>query len=236
MANDKVNDIGGDKLKGEWYRTPELAAAIANEDQTVMGMQSVHNDLRTGYEKIVKALRTENPTATADGHFLDIMKKSDRWINECARRSEMASNGAKAELDKLDREMSDTLGIEETSRANEIRAYFERLKSRNERIAAARAAIEGFDKETMGAILSAPAYLSGLSNEDVDMLRKLYAQRHAPKALARKAAIERAIAVNADAFNEALIALGALFPKDRVASINARIAAAQAAKDDILAM
>ena len=96
------------------------------------------------------------------------------------------------------------------------------------------AAIEKRDTETLGAVFSAPAYLSGLSDEEQALFRGQFTERYAAPLLGRKAAIERSIAVNNRTFNSALIEVATMFPKGKIADLTSRIEKANAAKDNIL--
>jgi hypothetical protein len=215
------------------YRAPDLAEAAAN-DPVVGQLRSTHDFYRNGHDAIRSALKTPDPTRTPEAHFLDIEAKAKRWIDDCVRKAEAANGAAKSAVEALDKEMVETLGIKDGTYAREIRAHFSGM-DKNGRVAAIRAAIDGFDKETMGAILSAPAYLSGFSNEEQAMFRRHYAEKHMPQAIARKAVIEKAVRTNSTAFNEALVELSSMFPTGKVADIRARIEKAQAAKNNILA-
>jgi len=233
MANYALDEIGGDALKGELYVAPDLAAA-ATDDPVVSQMRGTHDFLRKGFGAIRNALRTQDPTRTAEAHFMEVRQKADQWLADGARKAEATRTVAESAIAAIDKEIAETLGIEDGKYATEVRSHFFQM-SKNDRITAIRDAIEKFDKETMGALLSGPAYLSGFAADEQAMFRRLYAEWHAAKPIARRAVIEKSIAINNRTFDEALLAAGAMFPRGKVADITDRIGKAQAAKDGILA-
>jgi hypothetical protein len=215
------------------YLAPDLAEA-AGSDPVVGQLRSTHDFYRKGYDAIRTALRTQDPTRTPEAHFMEIKQKAERWINDCARKAEAANAAANSTVEALEKEITETLAIKDGTYAREVRAHFLGM-NKNDRINAVRIAIEAFDKETMGALLSGPSYLSGFSDDEQAMFRRLYAEKHAAKQIARKAVIQKALRTNSNAFDEALIELGGMFPKKKADDISARIELAQAAKDNILA-
>ena len=232
MAGNALDEIGGDALKGELYVAPDLAAAA--DDPVVSQMRGTHDFFRKGFEAIRNALKTQDPTRTAEAHFMEVRKKADQWLADGARKAEATRTAAESAIAAIDNEITETLGIADGKYAPEVRSHFLKME-KNDRITAVRNAIEQFDKETMGALLSGPAYLSGFSADEQAMFRRMYAEKHAAKPIARRAVIEKSIAINSRTFDEALLAAGAMFPRGKVADITDRIAKAQAAKDGILA-
>ena len=225
------NDIGGDALKGQLYVAPDLAEAAAN-DPIVSNMRGTHDFLRNGFDAIQNALRMQDPTRTAEAHFMEV-KKAEQWLSDGARKAEDTRTAAETAIATIEREIAEELGIADGKYASEIRAHFLQMP-KNDRINAIRAAIEKRDAETLGALLSGPSFLSGFSDDEQALFRQQYSQKYAAKPLARKAAIEKSVEINRRTFDEALIAVSAMFPRGKVADISDRIAKAQAAKDGIL--
>lgn len=231
-ANAVPNVVASDYLVGEWYKAPELAAAIHARDPIVTQLKGVHDVYREGYKAIEKSLRTPDPTKTPDGHFIEVDNRSKRWLSEAADRAMSANTVAKHALEAIDADINKRLDIAEGRYSAEIRSHFAKLAP-NDRIAAARAAIEKFDTDTMAAILSGPAYLSGLSDDERGVLRNLFMEKHAADAISRKRVIEKALSVNDSAFNGALVAIGQLLPKGRADEITSRMAEAAEAREAI---
>ena len=228
-----LNDIGGDALKGEQYVAPDLAEAAAN-DPIVSNMRGTHDFLRKGFGAIQNALGTQDPTRTAEAHFMEVKKKAEQWLSDGARKAEATRTAAEAAIATIEQEIVAELGIADGKYAPEVRSHFLQM-AKNDRITAIRAAIEKRDAETLGALLSGPSYLSGFSDEEQALFRRMYAEKYAAKPLARKAAIEKSVEINRRTFDEAIMAVSAMFPHGKVADISDRIAKAQAAKDGILA-
>lgn len=233
MAN-TTHVAAGDKLRGEWYRAPQFADAIAKDDGVIKLMAASHDKLRTGYEGIVKARNTPDPTRTDDGHFVDVYARAQRWRDAVANDLSRARETAQSEIVRLDKEIVEKLAIKDGPYGTELRAHFKALDN-NQRVKEIEAAIEQGDAGTLGAILAAPARLSGLTDEQQSLFRNRYAERHATDLIQRKSVIAQAMGVNSDGFNEALIALGKLCPKERYESIRARQNEAQSAKDQFVA-
>lgn len=224
--------MADDYLVGQMYAAPDLAEASAN-DPIVLNMERAHDYLRKNYDAINKARNTPDPTLTADGNFMDTMDRSDRWLRESARRMETARTEAQRTIATLDREMADQLALREGSYSSEIRAHFAGL-DKNARISAIRTAIEAFDKETLAAVLTAPCYLSGFTAEDQALFHRIYAEKHAPKLIARKAVIQKALDTNFRAYNSAIVEHERMFPKNEVADIQARKEKARKAKEEVV--
>jgi hypothetical protein len=224
--------MADDYLVGEMYLAPDLAEAA--ETVPVVGQQrATHDFARKGIAALSTALRTQDPTRTPDAHMLEVRKKGEQWLGDLARKSEASRTAAEAAIKEVEREIVNELGIADGKYATEVRAHLMPM-AKNDRINAIRAAIEKRDTETLGAVFSAPAYLSGFTDDEQALFRRQYAEKHAAPLLARKAAIERSIDVNNRAFNSALVEVGTMFPKGKIADITSRIEKANAAKDNIL--
>ncbi|WEK45982.1 MAG: hypothetical protein P0Y56_13225 [Candidatus Andeanibacterium colombiense] len=224
--------MADDYLVGQMYAAPDLAEASAN-DPVVLNMERAHDYLRKNFEAINKSRATPDPMLTADANFMDAMERSDRWLREGAKRMETARTDAERTIATLDREMADHLALREGTYSSEIRAHFAGL-DKNARISALRAAIEAFDKETLAAVLTAPPYLSGFTPEDQALFHRIYAERHAPKMIARKAVIQKALDTNFRAYNGAIVEHERMFPKGEVANVQARKEKARKAKEEVV--
>ena len=221
-----------DYLAGEMYLSPELAEAA--ETVPVVGQQrATHDFARKGIAALATALRTQDPTRTPDAHMMEVRKKGDQWINDLARKSEASRTAAERAVVEVEREIVNELAIADGKYATEVRAHFKSL-TKNDRINATLAAIEARDTETLGALFSGLHYLSGFTPEEQTLFRGQFTERYAAPLLAKKAAIERSIAVNNRTFNSALIEVSTMFPKGKIADITSRMEKANAAKDNIL--
>ncbi len=221
-----------DYLAGQMYAAPDLAEA-AKSDPVVGQQLATHDFARKGIAALNTALRTQDPMHTPEAHMLEVRKKSEQWLSDLARKSEASRTNAERAVKEVAGQIDEQLSITDGNYALEVRAHFKYL-AHNDRINAIRAAIDRRDSETLGAVLSGPHYLSGLSPEEQALFRRQYAEKHAAPLITRKAAIERSIEVNNRAFDAALVEVGTMFPKGKIDEIKARIEKANAAKDGIL--
>lgn len=212
-----LNSVGGDALKGKQYFARDLAEAATSE-ASIAQLRTAHDRMREGFYAVLNALRTPDPTLTPEAHYVETKKQSDRWIDQCVGACASARQSAENTLSALNNDIDKRLEIRDSARASEIRSYFGALK-KSERIPAALAAIERSDKETIGAILGAPTYLSGITESERAVLWNAHAEKHAGDLLKRKKITEKALAINDLSFNQALVALGAIFPKQKVDGI-----------------
>lgn len=233
ISNKVLNNVGGDELRGKQYLAPDFVEMVESEP-CIRVLRAAHDRLREGHYATIEALRVSDPTLTPEAHFLEVKKQADKLIEQCGTYCTDAERTAKKQLEALDNKINGHLQIHDSSRANEIRGYFLKLK-KNERLNAAHMAIERDDKETLGAVLSAPSYLSGLTDDDKAMLMTAYAEKAAPDLVKRKRVIQRAITINDVSFNQALIAHGVLFPEEKVKEIVNRRNVAAEARGRILA-
>ncbi|TPO07133.1 hypothetical protein [Mesorhizobium sp. B1-1-5] len=226
-----VATVGGDALRGRQYLAPEFQTEAAKADTVVAQMAGMHDVLRTGLEGLQRTLRVQDPAMTEEANFLDLNRRTNGWIEAVANQATVASTQAKRTSEALDNDIRSKLEISEGPRSNEIRSHFKAMKN-GDGLSLALKAIEAGDKETTAAILSGPAYLSGLSDEQQNMLRNQMALKFAGDLVSRKNVIEKAMAVNDRAFNELLLAVGQIFPKHRVDEITKRMQTAKKDKDD----
>ncbi len=93
----------------------------------------------------------------------------------------------------LDREIATALRpAVEPSLAAQIRAHWAGTGAKA--LPGLRKAIEAGDAATVGAVLNAPAYLSGLSEENQGLLRAMAAEKFAPEKVAQRAETADALA------------------------------------------
>lgn len=225
--------MADDYLVGEMYLAPDLAEAVTASPDAAR-MRDTHDFMRKGFDAIGTALRTPDPTQTAEAQMIAVSKKAGQWLNDCARKAEASRLGAERAMEAIDRQIADELAIVDGKAGLEIRTHFKSLGN-NDRINAIREAIENRDTETLGALFSGKYYLSGFKTADEQALfRNQYAEKYAAKPIALKAALKRSVAVNDRTFNSALVEVGNLLPKAKIAEIASRIEKANAARDNIL--
>jgi len=87
---------------------------------------------------------------------------------------------------------SDSERVSGVAVAGEVRGHFKKLPV-GKRLSEAMAAIRAGDRRTTTALLSAPSYLSGLSEENLAIIRDLAGERFAPTEFAQLRATRSAI-------------------------------------------
>ncbi len=223
--------MADDYLVGQMYLDPDLAEAAKN-DPVVLNAQKAHDYLRKNFDAIKKSRATPDPMLTPDANFVEAMERYDRLLRDGGKKMEAARTDAVNTIAALDREMAENLGLKEGVYSAEIRAHFATL-DKGGRVNALRTAIEAFDKDTLAATLSGPAYLSGLTADEQAMFKRMFAEAHAPKLIARKAVIQKALDTNFRAYNGAIVEHDRMFPKRDVADTQARKEKALAAKMEV---
>lgn len=105
----------------------------------------------------------------------------DRAIERASRSVDSADAGIRSKINSLQDRVKTMLSDPATNRpvAAEIRAHAKSL-STTQRLKLVRDAAQSGDKATLASILGAPAYLSGMSPEEMDTVRKMAEDKFAP--------------------------------------------------------
>jgi len=167
---------------------------------------------------------------TPDAHFMAIRKLGQQSLERAAKASDDARERAEAEISALRSAMQTQLGLVENHRASEVRSHLRSL-SDVERSKVLQAAVADADAQTIAAVVEAPAYLSGLTNEQAKAIRGQYEGKHASDKLGRIAVLEKAVAINRETAMQALKFNSELLPSERAAEIEAKQKAARAMRD-----
>jgi hypothetical protein len=136
----------------------------------------------------VKEASEPNGRVMKDGRKQLTFAVSEELVNATEKSFTRAARGIDARVDSLNTHIK-ALNIRvnaalddpitKTVVATEVRAHFKAMKP-DQRISFAVAAIESGDKATIAALLSAPAYLSGLDAKSHTFLRERSASKFAP--------------------------------------------------------
>lgn len=228
-----LESAGNNYLASDQYLHPELveAASTVGEVET---LRSVYQDYKKLLSSTKVALQTEDPSRTAEAHYLEVHSAFKKKLEAIANRSTDATTSAKKAIATIEKDIANLLEVRDGPHANEIRQHVKGLPAA-ERVPFVVAAIDSGDKETVAAIMGGPAYLSGLAAEQREILWNAYEQRAAAGHVVTRKALQRAITVNSESFNELLSAGGALFPDAAVSGIAQRVERAQAARSAIFA-
>lgn len=126
--------------------------------------------------------------AAADKAFARISPVVDRRMRELRGYRDQLSARVAAAIDHPARRTAEGLAL-----ASEVRAHMRGLKKAEDRLEFARRAVTAGDKTTAAAILHAPAYLSGMSDDVHAIVRASAAHRFAPLDSAQLDATDAAI-------------------------------------------
>lgn len=174
----------------------------AERDMNAMGEPAIRRQhpvagsARTEYSDNVRMIRGR-PTRVQDAtEFIDAAEKAfartapaiDRRMRELRGYRDTLATRVSAALDNPARKTAEGLAL-----ASEVRAHMKGMKRPEDRSAHAMRAIEAEDKTTVAAILHAPAYLSGLTDEAHALVRARAAAKFAPLDSAQLDATEAAI-------------------------------------------
>ncbi|MHC8354261.1 hypothetical protein ACYZTL_03225 [Pseudomonas sp. LB3P81] len=187
---------------------PHLASAVDALDTAYQGLNAIH--------KARKGAAT-NPTMNDAGRLLvvaDFAEKHQHLIN---RKFDYSMSVLKKNIDALETMLNTPLV---QSRADgitaEIRAHVKGL-SVEARHNFLNEALENGDKQTLGSVLGAPAYLSGISQAEQQTRTRMYHRSNAPEAVQRleatKAAYEMLGRVGGLVHTEIEKAMGASWSK-----------------------
>jgi hypothetical protein len=223
--------LGGDELKGQQYLQPDLAGS-AKTDAVVSQAKSAHDGMRTTFEALEPALQAIDPTMTPEAQFLDIERRAQSGLDDNAKKVGSARVALENRTAAVENDIQSRMELSESDHAGEIRAHVLKMDD-GERVTFVHKAIEAGDKETVGAILKAPAYLSGLEAKQHSALMDAYREKVAGDLVALKAVYLKATKINDMAFNQYVVAHGIIFPKEKVEEIEARASAAKASRDAV---
>jgi hypothetical protein len=171
----------------------------AERDMNAMGdpvIRRQHPGGRVEYGDNVRMIRGR-PTRVQDAtEFIDAAERAfartapaiDRRMRELrGYRDTLAARVASA-IDNPARKTAEGLAL-----ASEVRSHMKGMKRAEDRLSHAMRAVEAEDKTTVAAILHAPAYLSGLTDEALAIVRTCAAAKFAPLDSAQLDATEAAI-------------------------------------------
>lgn len=218
--------VAGDHLGADHYLRPDWAARMEGGDGAMQSLAAAHRNYREGHQNLRQAYDSRDPTVTPEAHFLQTRQLGERWLNDAAKASDRARERAEGEIKAERLQIEIDLGLVETHRASEIRQML-RAASPDERGKLLQDAVATKDPETIAAVTSGPAFLTGLTPEQVTALRRQYEATYAHERLARIDALTKAVEINRATTIEALQFYSALLPDHKAQEITGRQKAAQ---------
>lgn len=216
-----------DNLNGSQYVRPNLRARAENGDSAMQALRNAHDSYRTFCENLVDAFQKPDPTMTEAAHFIQMREMAFKKVKSAADKNDQARERAAAEIKFCRSAMRSQLEMVENHRAAEIRNYLRTLPQA-ERSDILAQAVENKDAATIAAVVEAPAYLSGETQERVSLLRSRYETQHNPELAERIADLEQALAINTAAGQDLPEFVDSLLPFAKYEPLKKEQEAAQA--------
>lgn len=161
------------------------------------GLRAAKNALQTMYEARTKVEHAKQQilhdgSRTEDGQILAIADLSDQTFDRVSKVTSPSENVIGRSLEALEHRMREATRAPGSSpMAAEIRAHAKQA-GETETMTLVRRAAERGDLDTVGAVLNAPAYLSGITEDTQGALRTAAAKQLAPDDWAQYQALQQA--------------------------------------------
>jgi hypothetical protein len=237
ISDEVLKSLGGDELQGEQYRRPELASFVEN-DHAMGQLKQVHDFMREKFPAFIAAARSnDDPSMTPEAYYLELKKRADPLLERVGNIATDARGAAERQIEAYENDIAARMKVSESEHAKDIREYVSKLKP-EERIAFMQQAVDDGDTETLGAVFSGRAYLSGFEPGEAGEKQRavfvnLYRQKVAPDLVAKQDALRFAVEINSTAVDQFIAAYTAIFPHERVEEITKQANAAKAKKDAV---
>jgi hypothetical protein len=219
---------------GDWTLAPKWAALLAKHEPSAIALASAHKRWREGLAGIVAELRREVTTNTPERHYLETHDAAQRFLSVAAKETQSARESAERRLHELDGQISAKMRCTDDSYTDKLRDRIYAMKPADRQTFATKA-IEAGDRAKMAAILNGDALLCGFSDDQKEALRKVAMQKHAGEEIETKNNLLFAKDVVFRTMNDALVAIGTLFPEERVRQLQNETAEIAAARSRLLA-
>jgi len=228
------NYMTPDILGGDWTKHPKFAAALDAGENSARQLAEAFTGLSAGHAEIVAQLRKDVKTKTPERHYYDTYDAAVRFRDNFERRCAVAREAAEGRIRVLDMEIETAMRCTDDKNTDKLRDRLYGMKP-DERMAFARKSIDAGDRTKMAAFLNGDALLCGFTDAEQATLRTYAMEKHAAEPLTKKRNVEFAKTTVSDAFTAAIIAIGTLFPKERVEALQSELAELAAARDSITA-
>lgn len=140
-----------------------------------------------------RAAADRNPSWTEAERLIQTQQFADKTLNSITRRFDSGAASLEASITSLEGELSAPIKSSASQGvASEIRAHAKAL-STGERLSFLQHAINDGDDLTVGALLGAPAYLSGIDNQTQAAYTRLYHERANPLTAKKLKAMQGAL-------------------------------------------
>ncbi|WP_269218941.1 hypothetical protein [Brevundimonas vesicularis] len=140
-----------------------------------------------------KAAADRNPSWTPDERLIQTQAFAEKTFASIARRFDSAGAALTRSIEALEAELSAPIASKAAQGvASEIRAYAKALQG-GERMSFIQRAIDDGDDLTVGAVLGAPAYLSGIERKTQEVYTRAYHERANPLTAKKLRAMQGAL-------------------------------------------
>jgi hypothetical protein len=148
-----------------------LAPTETAFSEAYVGIARVHD---------ARAAADRNPSWTDAERLIQTQTFAEKTFTAIARRFDSAASALSRSIESLEAELSAPIASKAAQGvASEIRAYAKALEP-GERMSFLQRAIDEGDDLTVGAVLGAPPYLSGIEKQTVAAYTRLYHERANP--------------------------------------------------------
>lgn len=162
---------------------PYISSAVTAFDAAYQGLDSIH--------KAREAAAT-NPTLNDVGRLLVVAEFAEKKQLSITRGIDSAMSNLKKGIDAIDMQLSTPFEASAgTSISAEIRAHVKAMPI-GERTKFLVTAQRDGDTKTLRAVLGAPAYLSGLTNEEATIRTRQYHEANSPELARRLSVMKKA--------------------------------------------
>lgn len=150
--------------------------ALSTIYRTFGDIETAEKELRAEAGEHPQADRAKQLATAAEAAFKRAAAVVNRRVEELLRHQETLAGRVAEALEDPERRTREGLSI-----ATAIRAHVQSLEGETTRIRFLTNAVDAGDRRTVSAVLAAPAYLSGLTDQHVAILRTAAAAKFAPQ-------------------------------------------------------
>lgn len=181
---------------------PETVASLAKKDEALIALLSpVVGAFTAAYRSLgevhnARAALLTDTTTTADGKTLALADYADKRMTTATRAFDGALRHVDSNIALIEGQLRAPLRVSANQNvvAAEVRAHVKVMTS-GQRMEFVKQAIDKGDTETVGAVLGAPAYLSGATDLEREHLTRAWNQRSNPLAASKLDALHKAKAI-----------------------------------------
>lgn len=155
---------------------PYVAAAVTAFDEAYQGLCAIHE---------ARIAASKNPTLNSAAQLVAVAEFADKRMTRILRAIDSASTSLQRGITGIEEMLNAPLQHKANSAFTvEIRAHVKSLSASERRQFLSEAQHTG-DLQTLEAVLGAPGYLSGISNEEKSIRTRIYHSSRAPEQVRR---------------------------------------------------